>query len=74
MTLKNESKETKSIDLFSYLEWNLWNAVDDQTNFQRNLNIGEVEVNDQTIFHKTEYRERRNHYAFFSYECKNIWV
>lgn len=70
MTLKNESKETKSIDLFSYLEWNLWNAVDDQTNFQRNLNIGEVEVNDQTIFHKTEYRERRNHYAFFHTNAK----
>lgn len=65
MTLKNDSKEVKSIDLFSYIEWNLWNAVDDQTNFQRNLNIGEVEIDNQTIYHKTEYRERRDHYAFF---------
>ena len=40
--------------------------MDDSTNFQRNLSLGEVEVTDREIFHKTEYRERRNHYAFYS--------
>jgi len=65
MVIKNESNVDKKIDLYSYTEWNLWNAVDDQTNFQRNLNIGEVEIDSQTIYHKTEYRERRNHYAFY---------
>ncbi|MCD4826628.1 MAG: glycosyl transferase [Acholeplasmataceae bacterium] len=65
LTLKNETNKDKEVYLHSLLEWNLWNAVDDQTNFQRNLNIGEVEVENQTIFHLTEYRERRNHYAFF---------
>ena len=65
MVIKNESDVDKKIDLYSYTEWNLWNAVDDQTNFQRNLNIGEVEIDSQTIYHKTEYRERRNHYAFY---------
>ena len=64
--LTNESTETKSISLFSYVEWCLWNADDDSRNFQRNLNIGEVEVVGSTIFHKTEYRERRNHYAVYS--------
>jgi cellobiose phosphorylase len=48
------------------VEWNLWNALDDMTNFQRNYNIGEVEVENSAIYHKTEYRERRNHYAFYS--------
>jgi cellobiose phosphorylase len=65
VSIKNESKDKKNIDLHSFIEWNLWNATDDQTNFQRNLNIGEVEVDQHTIYHKTEYRERRNHYAFF---------
>jgi len=48
------------------VEWCLWNADDDMKNFQRNLSIGEVEIIDSTIYHKTEYRERRNHYAVYS--------
>ena len=63
----NTSDVAKSVTLFSFVEFALWNAMDDQTNYQRNLNIGEVEVEDwahgSAIYHKTEYRERRNHYA-----------
>ena len=66
LVLTNESNEPKTFTLFSYLEFCLWNAMDDMTNFQRNLNIGEVEVIGSTIYHKTEYRERRNHYAVYS--------
>lgn len=65
LTIKNNSNKSKSITLHGVIEWCLWNAVDDQTNFQRNFNIGEVEIEDDTLYHKTEYRERRNHYAFF---------
>ncbi len=71
LTLTNNTKETKNITLHGVIEWCLWNAVDDQTNFQRNWNIGEVEVDDTTIYHKTEYRERRNHYAFFHTNVKH---
>ncbi len=66
VTLKNEGEKTKEFSLYSYLEWAFWDALDDMTNFQRNYNIPEVEVENNVIFHKTEYRERRNHYAFFS--------
>lgn len=62
--LKNTSSQKKSIRLWSFIEWCLWDALGDMTNFQRNFSCGEVEVNDHTIFHKTEYRERRDHYAF----------
>ena len=48
------------------MEWCLWNAYDDMTNFQRNFSTGEIELEDNTIYHKTEYRERRNHFAFYS--------
>lgn len=68
--LKNLSSATKKFKLFSFVEWNLWNALDDMTNFQRNYSIGEVEVNNSTIYHKTEYRERRNHYAFYTVNSK----
>ena len=68
--LTNTSSAKKEITLFSYVEWCLWNADDDMKNFQRNLSIGEVEVIDSTIYHKTEYRERRNHYAVYSVNTK----
>ena len=64
--LTNRSSSSKTLSLFSYVEWCLWNADDDSRNFQRNLNTGEVEVIGSTIYHKTEYRERRNHYAVYS--------
>jgi cellobiose phosphorylase len=64
--IENKSSELKKITLFSFIEWCLWNAYDDMTNFQRNFNTGEVEIENNTIYHKTEYRERRNHYAFYS--------
>ncbi|SDB91494.1 cellobiose phosphorylase [Sanguibacter gelidistatuariae] len=70
VTLTNTSDAAKSVKLFSFAEFCLWNAQDDQTNYQRNLNIGEVEVEESgphgtAIYHKTEYRERRNHYAVY---------
>jgi len=66
VSLRNDSTETKKLKLFSFVEWCLWNAEDDMTNFQRNFNTGEVEVEDSVIYHKTEFKERRNHYAFYS--------
>ncbi|ABD80580.1 GH36-type glycosyl hydrolase domain-containing protein [Saccharophagus degradans] len=66
VSLKNTSGATKKFKLFSFAEWCLWNAEDDMTNFQRNFSTGEVEVEDSVIYHKTEFKERRNHYAFYS--------
>lgn len=67
--LTNTSGKTKKIKLFSFVEWCLWNAEDDMANFQRNFSTGEVEIKDSVIYHKTEYKERRNHYAFYSVNC-----
>jgi cellobiose phosphorylase len=66
VTVSNQSNQKKSFKLFSFIEFCLWNAYDDMTNFQRNFNTGEVEIEGSVIYHKTEYRERRNHYAFYS--------
>lgn len=66
LTITNHNEKPKTLSIFSYVEWCLWNADDDMKNFQRNLSIGEVEVEGSTIYHKTEYRERRNHYALYS--------
>ena len=66
ITLKNESGAEKDVILTSFVEFCLWNAQDDMLNFQRNFSTGEVEVEDGVIYHKTEYRERRNHYSFYA--------
>ena len=63
--LTNTGSAEKKIQLYSFAEWCLWNASTDMENFQRNLSTGEVEVEGSVIYHKTEYRERRDHYAFF---------
>ena len=65
LTLKNETAAEKTLDVFPYVEFCLWDAMDDSSNFQRNFSIGEVELEPDAIYHKTEYRERRNHYAVF---------
>ena len=64
--LTNESSAKKDVSLYSFIEFCLWNAQDDSTNFQRNFSTGEVEIEGSAIYHKTEYRERRNHFAVYS--------
>jgi cellobiose phosphorylase len=66
LTLVNQRPEPANLSIFSMVEFNLWDAMDDATNFQRNYSVGEVEVVDEVIYHKTEYRERRNHFAYFA--------
>ena len=70
LTLTNTTKKPKKAKLFSFAEWCLWNASTDMENFQRNFSTGEVEVEGSTIYHKTEYKERRNHYAFYGVNAK----
>ena len=66
LTLTNEREAEASLSVFSAVEFCLWEALDDSTNFQRNFSIGEVEVEDGVIYHKTEYRERRDHFAWLA--------
>ena len=66
LRLTNTRSDVARLSVFSSIEFALWNAYDDATNFQRNWNTGEVEVDGGVIYHKTEYRERRNHFAFFA--------
>lgn len=66
LVLTNDNASIETLDLTSYVEFCFWNAVDDSTNFQRNLSLGEVEIHGSEIYHKTEYRERRNHFAYYT--------
>lgn len=66
VTLTNHRSKPAALSLFGSVEFCLWDAWDDATNFQRNFSTGEVEVEPGIIYHKTEYRERRNHFAYFA--------
>jgi len=66
LTVTNHRATRASLKGFASIEFCLWDAQDDATNFQRNFNTGQVEVEDGVIYHKTEYRERRNHFAYFA--------
>jgi cellobiose phosphorylase len=66
LTVTNDRETTAGISVFSSVEFALWDAQDDATNFQRNYSTGEVEVAGGVIYHKTEYRERRDHFAYFA--------
>lgn len=66
LTLTNQREYPADLSIFSAVEFCLWDAQDDATNFQRNYSVGETEVADGVIYHKTEYRERRNHFAYFA--------
>ena len=68
--LTNTGRAKKSFQLYSFVEWCLWNASTDMENFQRNLSTGEVEIDGNVLYHKTEYRERRDHYAFYGVNRK----
>ncbi|MEY3898556.1 MAG: hypothetical protein RLZZ214_4078 [Verrucomicrobiota bacterium] len=65
-TVRNTSDRPREITLFSFVEFCFYEALNDMTNYQRTYSIGEVEVEGSAIYHKTEYRERRNHYALFA--------
>jgi cellobiose phosphorylase len=66
LELTNQRQSAAELSVFSAVEFCLWDAVDDSNNFQRNYSIGEVEVAGGVIYHKSEYRERRDHFAFFA--------
>lgn len=70
LSLTNKSKTNKKLKIFSFVEWALWNAAADMENFQRNFSTGEVEIEGSVIYHKTEYKERRDHYAYYGVNTK----
>lgn len=65
-TVRNTTGKKQKLTLFSFVEFCLFEALNDMTNYQRTYSIGEVEVEGSAIYHKTEYRERRDHYALFA--------
>jgi cellobiose phosphorylase len=65
VSVRNRSRKPRTLKVFSFVEFCFFEALNDMTNYQRTYSIGEVEIEGSAIYHKTEYRERRNHYTLF---------
>jgi cellobiose phosphorylase len=66
VTVRNKGSRPRKPRLFSFQEFCFYEALNDMSNYQRTYSIGEVEVEGSGIYHKTEYRERRDHYTLFA--------
>ncbi len=69
MEVKATGDKPRDLSLFSFVEFCLWDALNDMTDYQYNLNIGETEVKDNIIYHISRYRVQQNVVAYFS--CAN---
>jgi len=67
--IKADNKKPRDLSLFSFVEFCLWDALNDMTDYQYNLNIGETKVEDNIIYHLSRYRVSKDLLAFFS--CAN---
>ena len=72
LTLRNETKKKRDLSIFSFAEFCLWDALNDMTDYQYNLNIGETSYDDGTIYHLSRYRVEGNYLAYFA--CTNAKV
>ena len=75
--IENTTKKEADLSLFSFVEFCLWDAVSDSTNFQRTWSIGEAYCEDSTIIHKTMHGNWVDVLAFFgvsekidSFDCQ----
>jgi cellobiose phosphorylase len=64
----NTGKKPRKLTAVSFVEFCLWDALNDMTDFQYNLNIAEMEVDKKssTLYHLSRYRVYKDHYAYFS--------
>ncbi|MEK7375617.1 MAG: glycosyl transferase, partial [Candidatus Margulisiibacteriota bacterium] len=66
MEIKNQGLQERSLGIFSFVEFCLWDALNDMTDYQYNLNIGETEVEGSIIYNLSRYRVEKSYFAYFS--------
>ncbi len=61
----NDSRKPRKISLFTYVEFCMWDAVNDMTDFQYNLNIGQTRFADNAMYHVTNFHAHQGCFAWF---------
>lgn len=67
--IKNETKKMRNLTAASFAEFCLWDALNDMTDYQYNLNIGETIYKDNIIYHVSRYRVEKKYFAYHA--CVN---
>jgi cellobiose phosphorylase len=65
LAVTNNSKKRRSLSLFTYVEFCMWDAVNDMTDFQYNLNIAQTKFRNNAIYHVTNFHAHQDCYAWF---------
>jgi cellobiose phosphorylase len=63
--VKNNSAKPRKMSLFTYVEFCLWDALNDMTDYQYNLNIGRTEFKNNAMYHTTLYNMHKHQFAYF---------
>jgi len=69
LKIKNNTKKTRNIRLFTYLEFCLWQAEMDMTDFQYTLNIASAVREGNIIFHQTGYAPKAKRFGLAFFGC-----
>lgn len=72
LKVKNDSRKPRDLSVFSFVEFCLWDALNDMTDYQYNLNIGETSYSDGVIYHLSNYRVVGTYFSYFG--CANAKV
>jgi cellobiose phosphorylase len=67
--LEIKSKKTADLSIFPFVEFCLWDALNDMTDYQYNLNIGQTEFKDNIIYHLSRFRVSHDVVGFLA--CAN---
>jgi cellobiose phosphorylase len=67
--LEIKARRAADLSLFPFVEFCLWDALNDMTDYQYNLNIGQTEVRDNIIYHLSRYRVSHDVVGFLA--CAN---
>lgn len=62
---RNNTKRKRNLSFFTYVEFCLWDAHNDMTDFQYNLNIGETTFRNNALYHVTQHHVHKKHFSYF---------
>lgn len=68
--VKNDTKKARDLSLFTYVEFCLWDAVMDMTDFQYNLNIAITKFKNNAMYHLTRHNVHKNYFSYFWSDTK----
>ena len=71
LRIKNDSPKARKLKIFTYLEFCLWHAEMDMTDFQYTLNIASAVNDGNMLFHQTGYAPKSGRFGLSYFGCSS---